>query len=40
MIPSFQEMMLPLLEFLNDGKEHSIDEAEDYLAKVFKRTDE
>ena len=40
MIPSFQEMMLPLLEFLNDGKEHSIDEAEDYLAKVFKLTEE
>jgi len=40
MIPSFQEMMLPLLEFLKDGKEHSIDEAEDYLAKAFKLTDE
>ena len=33
-------MMLPLLEFLKDGKEHSIDEAEDYLAKAFKLTDE
>ena len=40
MIPSFQEMMLPLLEFLKDGKEHSMDEAEDYLAKVFKLSDE
>ena len=40
MIPSFQEMMLPLLEFLKDGKEHTMDEAENYLAKVFKLTDE
>jgi len=40
MIPPFQEIMLPLLEFLKDGKEHSIDEAEDYLAKVFNLTDE
>jgi restriction system protein len=40
MIPAFQEMMLPLLEFLKDGKEHTMDEAEDYLAKVFKLTEE
>jgi len=40
MIPTYQEMMLPLLEFLKEGNEHSIDEAEDYLAKVFKLTDE
>ena len=40
MIPTFQEMMLPLLEFLKDGKEHTMDEAEDYLAKAFKLTEE
>ena len=40
MIPTFQEMLLPLLEFLKDGKEHTMDEAEDYMAKVFKLTEE
>src|SRR5438045_5256673 len=34
-VPDFQSIMLPLLQYAADGREHSIYEAVDYLAKVF-----
>ena len=34
-IPSYEEMMLPLLTFAGDTKEHSLGEALDYLKKMF-----
>jgi len=34
-IPDFQTIMLPLLRFMGDGKEHSIHEIVSYLAKEF-----
>ena len=34
-IPDFQSMMLPLLKFLGDGKEHALQEALDHLAQKF-----
>lgn len=40
MIPDYQTLMLPLLEFAGDEKEHHIREAIDYLAKKFELTDE
>ncbi len=39
-IPEYQTTMLPLLEFLSDGKEHSLREAIDSLATVLKLTEE
>lgn len=39
-IPKFQELMLPLLKFFEDGKEHSIHEAIETLAAQFKLTPE
>lgn len=39
-IPDFQTIMLPLLEFLRDGKEHTLREAIEALAVRFKLTDE
>jgi len=35
-IPDFQSLMLPLLRFVSDGKEHTLREAEDVLALEFK----
>lgn len=35
-IPDYQSIMLPLLKFASDKKEHSIREAIEYLANVFK----
>lgn len=35
-IPDFQTLMLPLLRFVLDGKEHTLREAEDVLALEFK----
>lgn len=32
-IPDYQTVMLPLLQFLSDGKEHSIGELVDRLAE-------
>jgi restriction endonuclease Mrr len=32
-IPDFQSLMLPLLEFAADGREHSLSEARDALAE-------
>jgi len=39
-IPDFEEIMLPLLEFLSDGKEHSLKEAVNHISDIFKLTDE
>lgn len=39
-IPDFQSLMLPLLAFLADGKEHTTKEALNYLADEFELTDE
>ncbi len=39
-IPGFQTFMLPLLQFAGDGKEHSLLEAYEYLAKVFGLSEE
>jgi restriction system protein len=38
-IPDFQTIMLPLLQFAADGKEHTRKEAIDYLAAYFKLTE-
>lgn len=35
MIPKYEEIMLPLLEYLRDGKEHSISDTVDALANYF-----
>jgi restriction system protein len=37
-IPDFQSIMLPLLEFMTDGREHSVQEAVDCLAGKFNLT--
>ena len=34
-IPDFESIMLPLLKFLNDGKRHSVSEAEEHLSSLF-----
>jgi len=39
-IPDFQSIMLPLLAFAGDGKEHSLREAIEYLAQQFALTPE
>ena len=39
-IPDFQAIMLPLLQYASDGKEHSLREAITYLADVFNLSDE
>ena len=39
-IPKFEEMMLPLLKFLNDGRKHDISEAEESLASLFHLSEE
>ena len=38
MIPDFQKLMLPLLKFSVDEKEHSVSDAIFYLADEFKLT--
>ncbi len=35
-IPSFQDMMLPMLRFLSDGKEHDRNQIADFIADHFK----
>jgi restriction system protein len=37
-IPDYQTCMLPFLRFLEDGKEHSLRSAEEYLAEKFQLT--
>lgn len=39
-IPDFQSIMLPLLEYLGDRKEHSITECNNYIAKLFNVTEQ
>jgi restriction system protein len=39
-IPDFQSIMLPLLQYAGDGREHSLHEAHDYLADHFGLTSE
>lgn len=39
-IPDFQSLMLPLLTFLSDGKEHTTKETLNYLANKFQLTEE
>lgn len=40
MIPQYEAIMLPLLKYLSDGKEHSLSEIHDALAANFKLTDD
>jgi len=40
MIPTYEEIMLPFLKLLSDGKEHSLNEAHDQLADHFQLTEE
>lgn len=39
-IPDYQSLMLPLLKFISDGREHSSSEAIDHLADEFQLTSE
>ncbi|MGB9697523.1 MAG: winged helix-turn-helix domain-containing protein [Ignavibacteria bacterium] len=39
-IPDYQSIMLPLLKFAGDKKEHSIREAIEYIADSFNLTEE
>jgi restriction system protein len=39
-IPDFQTLMRPLLELAADGKEHTLAEAREKLAEIFKLTEE
>jgi len=39
-IPDYQSIMLPLLEFAGDKKEHSIREAIEYIANIFNLSEE
>lgn len=39
-IPDYETVMLPLLQFASDGKEHPIDEATEHIATLFKLTPE
>jgi restriction system protein len=39
-IPDFQAIMLPLLQYASDGKEHSLRDAITFLADVFNLSDE
>jgi len=40
MIPKYEEIMLPLLKYLADCKEHGLSETHDFLAEQFKWTDD
>ena len=39
-LPKFSEITLPLLQLAKDGKEHSVADAEESLAKQFNLTDD
>jgi hypothetical protein len=39
-IPSYEEAMLPFLHFLSDGKEHSMEETREHIAKVLNLTEQ
>ena len=40
MIPTYEEIMLPFLKYLADGKEHGVSETHNALSEHFKLTDE
>ncbi len=40
MIPKYEEIMLPFLKYLADGKEHGLSETHDALAEQYKLTDD
>ena len=40
MIPKYEQIMLPFLKHLSDGKEHSLSETHDVLAEKFKLSDD
>jgi restriction system protein len=40
MMPTFYEIFKPLLEFLKDGKVHSMDQVKEYIANYFKLSEE
>ena len=40
MIPDFQALMLPILQFVADGQEHTVSQTHDLLAQQFKLTSE
>ena len=39
-IPDFQSIMLPLLQFASDGREHSMEEAVKAVANVLRLSDQ
>jgi len=39
-IPDYQSIMLPLLKFLGDGKEHSLSETIEHISKTYNLTEE
>lgn len=39
-IPGYQTLMLPILKFLQDGKEHTTHEIIEYISDIFKLTSE
>jgi restriction system protein len=40
MVPDYQKLMLPILQFAGDGKEHSLSEAADAIAQHFALSEE
>jgi restriction system protein len=40
MIPSYEQIMLPLLKMLSDEQEHSLQEADDFLSEQFNLTEQ
>ena len=40
MIPTYEEIMLPLFKYLSDGEEHNLSQTHDDLATQLKLTDE
>lgn len=40
MIPTYEEIMLPMLKYISDGEEHSLSEVHDALAEYFELDDE
>ncbi len=39
-LPNYQTIMLPLLKFIEDGKEHSISETVDHIINIFNLSEE
>jgi restriction system protein len=40
MVPDYQKLMLPILQFASDGKEHSLSEAENAIAQHLALSEE